>query len=82
MRDFTSREAQKLSLTGWCRNVLGGDRKGQVEIVAEGPNEQLDAFIAWIRAGGSPHARVDDVQIDYASTTGEFSSFQVIKSSR
>lgn len=82
MREFTRRESERLGLHGWCRNVLAGERKGQVEIVAEGPRQQLDELVAWIRAGGSPHARVDDVQLEWLVATHEFIVFTVLKSTK
>ncbi len=69
----SSREkAHALGLTGWVRNRA--DR--QVEIVAEGPREQLEALLTWCRAGPLL-ARVKSVETGWSGSTGEFSSFEV-----
>lgn len=41
------REARRLRLNGWVRNAPSGD----VEVWAEGPRENLDLFLAWLRRG-------------------------------
>ena len=69
----SSREkAHALGLTGWVRNRP--DR--QVEIVAEGQREALEALLAWCRAGPLL-ARVKSVKTEWSGSTGEFSSFEV-----
>jgi acylphosphatase len=69
----SSREkAHALGLTGWVRNQP--DR--QVEIVAEGPRELLEALLAWCRTG-PPLARVKSVKTGWSDSTGEYSSFEV-----
>jgi len=50
------REAQRLRLNGWVRNADNGD----VETWAEGPQEALDLYLAWLQRGPS-YARVDSV---------------------
>lgn len=64
-------KARELGLGGWVRN--SGDA---VELVAEGPGDALDAFIAWCRSG-PPMARVSDVQIAREAARGDLSSFEV-----
>lgn len=65
-------EAQRLGLTGWVRNR----EDGAVEAVAEGPDEKVDAFVAWCRRG-PPAARVDELSCTTAAPTGEFAEFGV-----
>lgn len=56
-RWFTCREAQRLGIVGWVRNL----RDGSVEIHAQGPESLVDALQDW--AGkGPPHARVEKLQ--------------------
>jgi len=55
-RDALIREAERLGVTGWVRNRAGGD----VEAVAQGAPESLDALLAWARRG-PPAARVEHV---------------------
>lgn len=57
-RDYTRREAEKLGLRGWVRNLPDG----RVEAVFDGPEDSLEKMIAWCRQG-SPRARVDNVEV-------------------
>ncbi len=69
----SSREkAKDLGLSGWVRNRP--DR--QVEIVAEGTREALEALLAWCRTG-PPLAHVKSVETEWSGSTGEYSSFEV-----
>lgn len=69
----TAREkALELGLTGWVRNLP--DR--QVELIAEGPRNVLDAMVDWCRVG-PPLARVEDVKIERGQATDTFASFEV-----
>jgi acylphosphatase len=47
---------------------------GAVELVAEGPKEDVDALIEWCSVG-PPNARVTNVKITKGTYTGEFGSF-------
>jgi acylphosphatase len=71
-RESAKREALRLGLTGRVRNLPGGE----VEAVAEGERDAVEAFIRWCHRGPSA-ARVDGVVVKDASPTGEFSSFDV-----
>lgn len=55
-RAAAKEEADKLGLYGYARNM----REGHVEIVAEGPEEAIEQFLAWC-SEGSYHAKVDQV---------------------
>ena len=65
-------EGQRLGLTGWVRNVPGGD----VEVWAEGSQEKLDSLIQWLHRG-PPGARVDSVKCKMCSPTGEHRKFGI-----
>ncbi|KNC93439.1 acylphosphatase [Trabulsiella odontotermitis] len=56
-RYSTQREALKLGLTGYARNL----DDGSVEVLACGDAQQVDALIDWLKAGGPRSARVDKV---------------------
>jgi acylphosphatase len=71
-RHNTNKEANRLGLTGWVRNLP----TGEVEAVAEGEKAVIEEFISWCRHGPSM-ARVDDVTITWETHTGEFSGFTV-----
>jgi len=65
-------EARRLGLTGWVRNTPGG----QVEVVAEGPEDRLRRFVAWCH-GGPPSALVVAVEEQWGAATGEYSDFRI-----
>ncbi|MDX9699492.1 MAG: acylphosphatase [Rhodocyclaceae bacterium] len=48
-RASAQREAVRLSLSGWVRNLSGGE----VEALVAGPEEAIDAFLDWARQGPS-----------------------------
>ncbi len=65
-------EAKDLALAGWVRNLAGGE----VEIVAEGKQENLQMLAAWAHLG-PPSAHVTAVREDWLDFTGEFTQFQI-----
>lgn len=71
-RESARREAERLGLRGWVRNLPDG----RVEALAEGESQAVDEFIRWCH-NGPPAARVDGVAVKDAAPTGEFSSFTV-----
>ena len=71
-RDFAVRSGLGLGLTGTTMNM----RDGTVRVVAEGPREKLDAFVALLRTG-PPLADVTDVALAYAPATGEYADFSI-----
>lgn len=64
-RRYVQRHARDLNLSGTAENLLDG----RVEVVAEGPQPDLDRLLHWLRRG-PPHARVGDVQTQYSEATG------------
>ena len=66
------REAIRLGLAGWVRNL----DDGRVEAVAQGPREQVEALIAWCYRGPS-EARVSDIAVAYQETGDDFKDFGV-----
>lgn len=71
-RACTRDEAKRLGLTGWVRNLMDG----RVEAVIEGDSETVDEMISWCYRG-SPHSRVDDVEVSKDEYRGEFDDFGV-----
>ncbi len=71
-RDSTRRQARSLGVTGWVRNM----RNGNVEVVAEGPEDRVRQLVDWCRRGPSA-ARVDRVEEDREAHRGEFDDFSV-----
>jgi acylphosphatase len=65
-------KATALGLTGWVRN-LGS---GEVEALAEGPPETVDAFLQWCEEG-PPSASVEKVDVEDAPDDGPLAAFHV-----
>ncbi|HHT1684501.1 TPA: acylphosphatase [Raoultella ornithinolytica] len=59
-RYSTQREALRLGLTGYARNL----DDGSVEVLACGEEDLVAALIAWLNAGGPRSARVDRVNTE------------------
>ena len=71
-RDFTSRQATQLGLTGYVRNLPGGT----VEVNAEGERKQLAKLIDCLKAG-SPAAEVTKVATKWSEYSGRYSRFSI-----
>jgi len=71
-RSNTRKEAKKLGLSGWVRNLSDG----RVEVVAEGERELLEELLRYLHRGPS-FARVDKVEAKFEKATGEFKGFEV-----
>jgi len=71
-RAHAAEQATELRLCGWVRNLSGGE----VELVAEGPRQDLETLIAWCKKG-PPSARVDSVDIEFSAANREFSDFRI-----
>jgi acylphosphatase len=71
-RDFVKRGARKLGLTGEVRNLADGT----VRVIAEGPREKLEVFIARLRRG-SLLSHVENVSTGFSSATGAYSAFDI-----
>lgn|SRR5574341_244427 len=71
-RAYTRREAISLGLTGWVRNRADYS----VETAAEGPQEALEQFLAFLHQG-PPLAVVASVDSQWLNAIGEFSDFTI-----
>ena len=71
-RAHTQKEAQRLGLKGYVKNL----DDGTVEVVAEGPKEKLEKLAAFCRKG-SPAAEVNEVVIRKEPFKNEFSHFEI-----
>lgn len=71
-RKSTAEQAQQLGVTGFVRNLDNGD----VEVIAEGSQAQLQSLRAWCRHGPKS-ARVDDINLKVLAPSDEFSAFEV-----
>jgi len=72
-RSRTLDQAKKLGLFGWVKNTPDG----RVEIVAEGDKEKLEELVDWCRKGPL-FAKVEEVEVEWQESTGEFSSFEIL----
>ena len=64
-RLFVQRHARELGLTGHAENLADG----RVEVVAEGPRDDLEMLLVHLR-NGPTHARVDDVDVTWGQAGG------------
>ncbi|MFC1524165.1 acylphosphatase [Thermodesulfobacteriota bacterium] len=55
-RAFTQKEAERLRLTGWTRNLPDTT----VEVLMEGDQEAVNSMLQWLHQG-SPMATVDSI---------------------
>jgi acylphosphatase len=71
-RAFAAREALRLGLVGWVRNAPDGT----VAVLAQGPADAVDAFLAWLRRG-PPSARVTRVEAEWLTPGEDLASFEI-----
>lgn len=71
-RAFTRDEAVRLGLAGWVRNMPDG----RVETVAQGPEEAVERFQAFLHKG-SPFSRVDAVRCEELDGAEAFRGFEI-----
>ena len=62
----------KNNVNGWVRNL----DDGRVEIVAEGKELNINAFVDWCKTGPA-NSRVDEFELSEENSTGEFENFEV-----
>ena len=71
-RSETKREAEKLGMKGWVRNLYDS----RVEAVFEGEEDVVNQVIEFCREG-SPHSRVKDVDVKWESDKKKFQGFRI-----
>ena len=69
-RAYTQRQAQRLSLHGWVRNLP----TGQVETEVEGERSAVKAFLSCIEKG-PPLAQVEQIDVDWIPVIQDTSPF-------
>jgi acylphosphatase len=67
------REALRLGVKGWVRNL----HDGRVEAVIEGEEDKVKMMVEWCKRG-PPGAIVSKVEIFWEPYKGEYKSFDVI----
>ena len=73
-RNFTASKATTLNLTGWVKNLPDG----RVELVAEGPADNIGKLMDAVAKGPSG-ARVDKVEREEVPPTGQFKRFETLR---
>ncbi len=68
----TLQAARRHNVTGWVKNLSDGD----VQAVFEGEEDQVRRLIDWCREG-SPAAHVENIDVDWQESAGEFSAFDI-----
>ena len=71
-RYYTMQAAKERGVRGWVRNLWDG----RVEAMFEGDESVVQDMVAWCRMG-PPSARVENVQVAWGTSTGEFEDFIV-----
>ena len=71
-RMYTQQKAQQLGVRGYVRNCQNGD----VEIIATGEVEAVDALIQWAESG-SPSAVVNNLKVEVIIDVEEFKDFEI-----
>ncbi len=66
------REARRLGIRGLVRNA----EDGSVEVIAEGDEQSLQAFAAWLRRG-PPGAHVRELELTRVPPSGSYGEFDV-----
>ena len=72
-RDSTRIRATELEVKGWVRNMSDGS----VEIIAEGPEENIRKFIEWCHEG-PPYAVVTKITQTPQEFRNEFDLFNIV----
>lgn len=71
-RESTRRKAKSLNLTGYVKNLP----TGEVEIVAEGDEENIKALLEWSKKG-PPSAFVQKFEYKVEEFSGKFKDFKI-----
>lgn len=72
-RDFTRRQAERLGLSGYVRNLPGGRA---VEIEAEGERARLEEILKIVQRG-PPRAVVESVSPTWGEYSGRYRDFSI-----
>ena len=70
-RDSMRREAERMAVTGWVRNL----DDGTVEAMVQGDADAVEAILQWARHG-PPHAQVQHVVAEAGG--GDFATFDIL----
>jgi acylphosphatase len=68
------RQARKLGLLGWVRNLPDG----RVEAWMEGTRLAVDGLVEFCRTS-IPNAKVDKVEMEEMEPTGDYPTFEIVR---
>jgi acylphosphatase len=71
-RSSAQREARKLGLAGWIKNL----RDGRVESVIEGEEDEVLKLMEWLKIG-PPRAIVRNIEIIEENPSNKFTDFHI-----
>ncbi|MGE5781938.1 MAG: acylphosphatase [Nitrososphaerales archaeon] len=71
-RKYTQEISIKNKVSGWVRNL----KNGNVECILEGLPSNVEKVIEWCHIGPK-NSRVDKIDINYETYTGEFQGFKI-----
>lgn len=72
-RDNTRKQAQKMGVFGWVRNL----EDNRVEAVFESEKEKVEKILEWAKKGPM-FARVDNIDIQWQEYKNEFQNFEIL----
>lgn len=72
-RATAQQKALQLGLNGWVKNLPNGD----VELLAEGPEEKIDQLIESLKEGPSRFAKVEELRVKKSEKVEGYQSFEV-----
>lgn len=72
-RSFLKKQAQKLSLKGWVKNL----NNNQVEVLFQGKKEAIEKAIEGCRQG-PPAAQVKSIKVSWQKPKEEFTDFEIV----
>ncbi len=73
-RQFIKDHADKLKLTGFCRNLENND----VEIIVEGEPDQIERLARFAKEGPQ-HSQIRSAEVSERKWTGSFREFKVLR---
>ncbi len=71
-RWYAERTAKRFGITGWVRNL----RSGEVEILAEGEEKEINKFLDELRSGPFQE-NIENVKTTEGEYKGKFSHFSI-----
>lgn len=75
-RRFVEKNAKKLNIKGFVRNLYSGERAGQVEAVFEGGDKEVEEMINLCKKGPIL-SKVENVEVIYEEYKNEFNDFVI-----